>query len=79
MLLQSIHGRTDKQLGISKMMQEVRHNFYFPSITTHVRNWVREFEVCIQNKRINSTRITAELIRIPEWDLGPECCMQIHL
>ena len=35
--------------------------------------------ICIQDKRINNTRITPELIHIPEWDLGPEDLMQIDL
>ena len=31
------------------------------------------------SKRINNTRITPELIHIPEWDLAPEDLMQIDL
>ena len=73
-LLQSLHGT-----AISKMMQEIRQKYYFPSIATYVRNWVRDCEICIQDKRINNTRITPELIHIPEWDLGLEDLMQIDL
>ena len=36
-------------------------------------------EICIHDKRINNTRITPELIHIPEWDFGPEDLMQIDL
>ena len=78
-LLQSLHGTADKHPGISKMMQEIRQKLYFPSIATYVRNWVRDCEICIQDKRINNTRITPELIHIPEWDLGLEDLMQIDL
>ena len=78
-LLQSLHGAAGKHPGISKMMQEIRQKYYFPSIATYVRNWVRDCEICIQDKRINNTRITRELIHIPEWDLGPEDLMQIDL
>ena len=60
-------------------MQEIRQKYYFPSIATYVRNWVRDCEICIQDKRINNTRITPELIHIPEWDPGPEDLMQIDL
>ena len=76
-LLQSIDGTAGKHPGISKMMREIRQKYYFPSIATYVRNWVRDCEVCIQDKRIGNTRITPELIHIPEWDLGPEDLMQI--
>ena len=71
-LLQSLHGTAGKHPGISKLMQEICQKYYFLSIATYVRNWVRDCETCIQDKRINNTRITPELIHIPEWDLGPE-------
>ena len=61
------------------MMQECRQKYYFPSIANYVRNWVRDCEICIQDKRINNTRITPELNHIPECDLGPEDFMQIDL
>ena len=64
MLLQSLHGTAGKHPGISKIMQEIRQKYYFPSIATYVKNWVRYREICIQDKRINSTRITPELILI---------------
>ena len=78
-LLQSLHGTAGKHPGISKMMQEIRQKYYFLSIETYVRNWVRDCEICIQDKRINNTRITPEIINIPEWDLGPEDLMQIDV
>ena len=68
-LLQSLHGTAGIHPGMSKMMQEIRQKYYFPSIATYVRNWVRDCEICIQDERINNTRITPELIHIPEWDL----------
>ena len=78
-LLQSLHGTAGKHPGISKMMQEIRQKYYFPSIATYVRNWVRDCGICIHDKRINNTRITPELIHIREWDVGPEDLMQIDL
>ena len=78
-LLQSLHGTAGKHPDISKMMQEMRQKYYFPSIATYVRNWVRDCKICIQDKRINNTRITQELIHIPGWGLGPEDLMQIDL
>ena len=68
-LLQSLHGTAGTHPGNSKKMQEIHQKNYFPSIATYVRNWVHDCEICIQDKRINNTRITPELIHIPEWDL----------
>ena len=78
-LLQSLHGKVGKHPGISKLMQEIRQKYYFASIATYVRNWVRDCEICIQDKRLNNTRIIPELIHIPELDLRPEDFMQIDL
>ena len=60
-LLQSLPGTSGKYPGISKLMQEIRQKYYFPSITTYVRNWARDCEICIQDKRKNKTRITPSL------------------
>ena len=62
-----------------KVLQKIPQKYYLPSISTYIRNCVRGCEICIQDKRINNTRITPELIHIPEWDLGPEYLMQIDL
>ena len=78
-LLQSLHGTAGKHPGISKMMQEIRQKYYFPSIATYVRNWLCDCKICVPDKRINTTRITPGLFHIPEWDLGPEDLMQIDL
>ena len=78
-LLQSLHGTAGKHPGTFKVMQEVGQKYYFPSIANYVRNWVPDCEICIQDKRINNTRINPDLIPIPEWDLGAEDLMQIDL
>ena len=78
-LLQSLHGTAGRHPGISKKMQENRQKYYFPSIATYVRNWVRESETCIQDKRINNTRINPELIHIPEWERRSDDFMQLDL
>ena len=78
-LLQTLNGTAGKHPGISEMMQEIRQKYYFSSIATYVRNWVRDSEICIQDKCINNTQITPELMHFPEWDLGPEDLMQIDL
>ena len=78
-LLQSLDGTAGKHTGISKMMQEIRQKYYFPANATYVRNWVRDCEICIQDTLIKNTRITPELVHIPDWDLGPEDVMQIDL
>ena len=72
-LLQSLHGTAGKHPGFSKMMQEIRQKYYFPSIATLVRNWVRDCEICIQDKRIsnaNQSRVSA-YPRLGSWTGRP--------
>ena len=79
MLLQSSHGTAGKHPSNSKMMQKIRQKYQLPSIATYVRNWVLDYEIFIQDKRINNTRITHEIFHIPEWELGSAGLMQIEL
>ena len=78
-LLQSIHGTTHKHPGISKMLQEIRQRFYYPSMMNYVKKWVEGCGQCAKDKRVANATITPELLNLPEWDLGPEDAMQIDL
>ena len=40
---------------------------------------VQGCEICIKDKRIANASITPELLKLPEWDLGPEDALQIDL
>ena len=78
-LLQSLHGTAHKHPGISKMLQEIRQRYYYPSMANHVKKWVEGCEQCARDKRLPNATITPELLNLPEWDLGPEDAMQIDL
>ena len=78
-LLQSLHGTAQKHPGISKMLQEIRQRYYYPSMARHVKKWVEGCEQCARDKRVPNATITPELLNLPEWDLGPEDAMQIDL
>ena len=78
-LLQSPHGTAHKHPGISKMLQEIRQRYYYPSMAKHVKKWVEGCEQCARDKRVPNATITPELLNLPDWDLGPEDAMQIDL
>ena len=78
-LLQSLHGTAHKHPGISKMLQEIRQRYYYPSMAKHVTKWVEGCEECSRDKRVPNATITPELLNLLEWDLGPEDAMQIDL
>ena len=78
-LLESLHGKANKHPGKSKMLIEIRQNYYYPGIAKHVKKWVQGCEICIKDKRIPNSSITPELLNLPEWDLGSEGAMPIDL
>ena len=78
-LLQAVHGTAHRHPGFSKMLQEIRQKYYYTGTAKHVKKWVEECEICAKDKRVPNTVITPELLSLPEWDLGPEVAMQIHL
>ena len=60
-------------------MQKIRQKGNFPSLSTYVRNWVPECELCTQDKRKNNTQRTPEVNHITEKHFRPEDLMQIDL
>ena len=78
-LLQPLHRTPGKHPDISKMLQEFRQEYDFPSIALFVRNWVCDCETCIKHERLNNTRFTAEIFHIQKLDQGSECFTQIDL
>ena len=78
-MLQSLQGTANKHPGISKMLQEIRQWYYYPSMAKHVKKWVEGCEECARDKRAPNATITPELLNLSEWDLGPEDAMQIDL
>ena len=78
-ILEPLHGKANKHPGVSKMLNEVRQNCYYPGIAKIVKKWVQGCEICIKDKRIPNSSITPELLILLEWDLGPEDAMQIDL
>ena len=64
---------------ISRMMQEISQKHYFPSIQDHVRKWVKKSHVCDEDKQIDNSKITPEIIIIPDRDLSPKDKMHLDL
>ena len=51
-LLSTLHGKTNKHPGITKMIQESRTKYYYPGLARKIRAWVINCPDCIANKRI---------------------------
>ena len=77
--LQALHGHNANHPGITKMIQEARQKYYYPCLAKHIKNWVQNCQMCIQNKRINNDLLKTELLSCPEWDLGPEDFLQMDI
>ena len=77
--LQALHGHNANHPGKTKMIQEARQKYYYPCLAKHIKNWVQNCQMCIQNKRINNDLLKTELLNCPEWDLGPEDILQMDI
>ena len=76
-LLLALHGTAHKHPGISKLLQEICQNYYYPGIAKHIEKWVEGCKVCAKDKRVPNNAITPDFLDLPEWDLDPEDAMQI--
>ena len=77
--LQALHGHNENHPGITKLIQEALQKYYYPCLAKHIKNWVQNCHMCIQNKRINNDLLKTELLNCPEWDLGPEDVLQMDI
>ena len=75
----ALHGQKEFHPGITKMIQEARQKYYYPCLAKYIKQWVLNCQDCIRNKRINNTQLRPELLNCPEFDLGPEDCLQMDV
>ena len=61
------------------MIQEARQKYYYPCLAKFIKTCVQNYQMCIQNKRINNDLLKTELLICPEWDLGPEDVLQMDI
>ena len=61
------------------MLQEISQRYCYHNMAKYVKKWGEGCEQCARVKRVPKATITPELLKLPEWDLGPEDAMQIDL
>ena len=64
--LHALNEHNANHSGITKMIQEARQKYYYPCLAKHIRTWVTNCQMCIQNKRINKDLLKTELLNCPE-------------
>ena len=78
-LLESLYGKANKHLAISKMLEEIRCEYCYTSITKIASKWAQGCEAWIEDKGISNTSISPDLFILPEWDLEAEDATQKDL
>ena len=78
-LLSTMHGKTNKHPGITKMIQECRTKYYFPGLARKIRAWVTSCPDCIANKRIDTRQIRPKMLSNTEFTMGPEDCLEVDI
>ena len=77
--LQALHGHNSNHPGITKMIQEARQKYYYPSMAKYIKKWVSNCQICFQTKRINNDLLRTELLNCPQLDLGIEDIIQMDI
>ena len=78
--LSTLHGKTNKHAGITKMIQECRAKYYFPGLARKIRAWVTSCPDCIASKRIDMRHIRHKMyISNSEFTMGPEDCLEVDI
>ena len=78
-LLSTLHGKTNKHPGITKMIQESRTKYYYPGLAQKIRAWVINCPDCIANKRIDTRQIRPKMLSNAEFTFGPEDCLEVDI
>ena len=78
-LLSTLHGKTNKHTGITKMIQECSAKYYFPGLARKIRAWVTSCPDCIANKRIDTRQIRPKMLSNTEFTMGPEDCLEVDI
>ena len=69
-LLSTLHGKTNKHPGITKMIQECKAKHFFPGLARKIRAWVTSCPVCIANKRIDTKQIRPKMLSNIEFTIA---------
>ena len=54
-------------------------SFDYPCLANYKKNWVQNWQMCIQNKRIKNDILKTELLNCSKWGLGPEDVLQMDI
>ena len=76
-LLSTLHGKTSKHPGITKMIQECRTKYYYHGLGRKIRAWATKCPDCIANKRIDTRQLRPKMISNTKFTLGPEDCLEV--
>ena len=78
-LLSTLHGKTNKHPGITKMIQERRTKYYYPGLARKIRAWVINCPDCIANKQIDTRQKRPKMLSNTEFTFGPEDCLEVDI
>ena len=78
-LLITLHGKTNKHPGITKMIPESQTKHYYPGLARKIRAWVINCPDCIANKRIDTRQIRPKMLSNTEFTFGPEDCLEVDI
>ena len=73
------HGTHDKHLGITKVIQQCREKYYYPSLTARIARHINQCMKCIQTKRTDNRLLTPPIINTSKLAMGPEDALKLDI
>ena len=73
-LLSTLHGKTNKHQGITKMIQGCRPKVYFPRLARKINPWVTSCSDGIANNRIDTRQKRPKMLSNTEFIMRPDDC-----
>ena len=78
-LLSTLHGKTNKHPGITKIIQACRAKYYVPGLARKIRAQVTSCQDCDANNRMDTGQIRPKMVSNIDFRMGPENCLELDI
>ena len=77
--IEAHHGMHDKQPGITKVIQQCREKYYYPSLAAKIAKHINQCMKCMQTKQTDNRLLTPPVINTSKLAMGPEDALQMDI
>ena len=77
--IEAHHGMHNKHPGITKVIQQCREKYYYPSLAARIAKHINQCMKCMQTKRTDNRLLTPPMIDTSKLAMGPEDALQMDI